>query len=150
MNKGKKEEIIKCIVCDKNLLNWAYKSGDKKVDVHPMGGLHFRTYGHYGSSIFDPMGTGEYLDVAICDLCVLNKIQNVHGTGLKDLTSNYNEYKEYVEKYEEANNQRQKKAYDEGYESFPQKECPYDEGSLEHEAWWNGWGQCKLTSAHYE
>jgi hypothetical protein len=53
-----------------------------------MDGLHFRTYGHYGSVIFDPMGTGEYLDVAICDLCIMKNLDSVKGTGKQGLLDN--------------------------------------------------------------
>ena len=75
------------MVCDKALDNMEYtsRSNGTKVEVHPMNGLHFRTYGHYGSTIFGPMGTGEYLDVAICDLCIMNNLDKVRGTGKKNL-----------------------------------------------------------------
>lgn len=43
------------------------------------------TRGHYGSTIFDPMGTGETLDVAICDLCIMKNLDRVRGTGKKQL-----------------------------------------------------------------
>lgn len=78
---------IPCIVCNKELDNLEYtmQSNGTKVEVHPMNGLHFRTYGHYGSTIFDPMGTGEYLDVAICDICIMKNLENVRGTGKKEL-----------------------------------------------------------------
>lgn len=80
---------IPCLACGKELDNLQYEMRDgKPVEVHPMGGLHFRTYGHYGSVIFDPMGTGEYLDVAICDLCIMKNLDKVRGTGKKDLEDN--------------------------------------------------------------
>lgn len=80
---------IPCIVCSKELdnLNYENQNGDT-VEVHPMGGLHFRTYGHYGSVIFDPMGTGEYLDIAICDLCIMKNLDAVKGTGKAELEDN--------------------------------------------------------------
>lgn len=82
----KQENHINCIACSKTLENLDYTLRDgKSVEVHPMGGLHFRTYGHYGSTVFDPMGTGEYLDVAICDECVLKNMGNVRGSGQIDL-----------------------------------------------------------------
>ncbi len=49
-----------------------------------MDGLHFRTYGHYGSTIFDPMD-GTYLDVAICDECIMKNLKKVRGNGVNDL-----------------------------------------------------------------
>jgi hypothetical protein len=83
----KTETKIGCLACGKELDNLEYttRSNGTKVEVHPMGGLHFRTEGHYGSTIFDPMGTGEYLDVAICDDCVAKNIDKVRGNGLKQL-----------------------------------------------------------------
>lgn len=79
---------IPCIVCSKELDNMEYEMRDHKVEVHPMGGLHFKTYGHYGSVIFDPLGTGEYLDIAICDLCIMKNLDAVRGTGKEDLENN--------------------------------------------------------------
>lgn len=76
------ENKIPCIVCGKELDNLEYEMRDgKTVEVHPMSGLHFRTHGHYGSTIFDPMGTGEYLDVAICDVCIMKNLDKVRGSG---------------------------------------------------------------------
>ena len=58
-------KTIQCFKCDKELENWNYRN----ILVHPMKGLHFLTYGHYGSSFFDPMD-GSTLNIAICDECV--------------------------------------------------------------------------------
>jgi hypothetical protein len=81
----KKFNSVKCFCCDADLVNWEYASrSGKLVNVHPMSGLHFQTYGHYGSTIFDPMD-GTSLDIAICDECVLRHKNKVHGTGLKNL-----------------------------------------------------------------
>jgi hypothetical protein len=81
------ENKIPCIVCDKELDNLEYttRGNGTKVEVHPMDGLHFRTHGHYGSTIFDPMGTGEYLDVAICDVCIMKNLDKVRGSGKTQL-----------------------------------------------------------------
>jgi len=76
---------IPCIVCHKELNNLDYDMHDgKRVEVHPMDGLHFRTYGHYGSTVFDPMD-GTSLDIAICDHCITKNIDKVRGSGKKDL-----------------------------------------------------------------
>lgn len=82
----KTENTIDCIVCGKTLDNLDYESRvtGVRVEVHPMSGLHFRTYGHYGSTVFDPM-TGTYLDVAICDPCVMKNLDKVRGAGKKEL-----------------------------------------------------------------
>lgn len=84
------DATIDCFCCGKQMGNWIYDSprrdGTKtRVTVHPMGGLHFQTYGHYGSRIFDPMdGKGTTLDVAICDECIIANIKRLHGTGFSD------------------------------------------------------------------
>lgn len=90
---------IPCIVCSKELDNMEYEMRDHAVEVHPMGGLHFRTYGHYGSVIFDPMGTGEYLDIAICDLCIMKNLDAVRGTGKEDLENNVDMLIDAVERH---------------------------------------------------
>lgn len=73
---------INCFCCDKELDNMHYESRNKEsyVYVHPMGGLHFQTYGHYGSTVFDPMD-GSSLDIAICDECVMLRKEKIRGTG---------------------------------------------------------------------
>lgn len=78
---------VECFCCGKTLDNWVYDckrsdGGVTHVTVHPMQGLHFQTYGHYGSSIFDPMdGKATTLDIAICDACLVDRVKRVHGTG---------------------------------------------------------------------
>ena len=80
------ENTIPCIVCKTPLDNLEYESRNgSKVEVHPMDGLHFTSYGHYGSTILDPIGTGEKLDVAICDKCVMGNLDIVRGTGKESL-----------------------------------------------------------------
>lgn len=37
----------------------------------PIDGLAFMTYGHYGSGHFDPMNMNSFLELSICDECVL-------------------------------------------------------------------------------
>lgn len=87
----KTENKINCLSCRNELDNLDYDIQDgKRVEVHPMNGLHFRTYGHYGSTIFDPMGTSEYLDIAICDVCVMKNIDSVRGTGKASLQETVN------------------------------------------------------------
>lgn len=54
-----------CIVCKEPLKNLMYPEGNQ-----PLGGLgFFRTYGHYGSSEFDPMD-GSFLCINVCDICL--------------------------------------------------------------------------------
>jgi hypothetical protein len=95
------EGVINCFVCDKELDNLEYESHikGKMIEVHPMNGLHFSTSGHYGSLIFDPMGTGETLDIAICDLCIMKNLDKVRGTGKKELEDNVDILVDAVERH---------------------------------------------------
>ena len=61
-----------CIVCNTEVDNWDVYPEDKP-QVHPIGGTVFRTYGHYGSSVFDPMDA-SYLDIVICDGCLKSRL----------------------------------------------------------------------------
>lgn len=87
----KTDSTVICFCCDKQMNNWEYDSptrngGNSYVRVHPMGGLHFETYGHYGSRVFDPMdGRGTKLDIAICDECIIAGVKKVYGTGRGDV-----------------------------------------------------------------
>lgn len=58
---------MKCFVCEKNL-----KSVDG-TDLYPYDALHFFTYGHYGSTYFDPVGENKTLNLLICDECLEKK-----------------------------------------------------------------------------
>lgn len=55
---------INCCGCDIELDQISCTKG-----YHPVGGLEFLTYGHYGSTQFDPMD-GSTLRLVICDECV--------------------------------------------------------------------------------
>lgn len=52
---------LKCIVCGKTLCNV-----DSDVENQPYDGTAFTSYGHYGSTVFDPMD-GTFLEINICD-----------------------------------------------------------------------------------
>jgi hypothetical protein len=85
----KTHNTVECIVCSKKLDNWEYEGRNgTQVEVHPMNGLHFQSTGHYGSQIFDPMGTGEYIDLAICDVCIMKNLDKIRGTGKEGLENN--------------------------------------------------------------
>lgn len=68
-------KTIPCIVCDKDLENWEYTNS-----FHPLDGLHFKSYGHYGSAVFDPMD-GSSLDIAVCDECLILHKNKIYGSG---------------------------------------------------------------------
>lgn len=66
-----------CIICAVDVENWDIAHPDKEV-VHPIGGTVFRTYGHYGSSVFDPMDA-SYLEVVICDGCLAPRLDRTYN-----------------------------------------------------------------------
>lgn len=61
---------LKCIVCGKQLQNI-----DEAAVNQPYEGLAFISHGHYGGTVFDPMD-GRYLEVNICDECLVNAAKN--------------------------------------------------------------------------
>jgi len=64
--------LLHCFKCDKEL-----ESFDDNI-VHPNNGVVFNTYGHYGSTCFDPMN-GDTIEIVICDSCLTSNIKNVYG-----------------------------------------------------------------------
>lgn len=57
---------IECFVCGEPLTNVLQGTGNQ-----PLDGLEFFTYGHYGSTVFDPMD-GTALAIDVCDSCLMN------------------------------------------------------------------------------
>lgn len=62
---------LHCISCGREMFNLMEDRGHQ-----PIGGLSFHTYGHYGSSFFDPMD-GSAIQIAVCDKC----LQSADGKG---------------------------------------------------------------------
>jgi hypothetical protein len=67
-----------CIVCNTEVDNWDIAYTENKMQVHPVGGTVFRTYGHYGSTVFDPMDA-SYLEVVVCDECLRSRMERTYG-----------------------------------------------------------------------
>lgn len=67
---------INCIVCAADVENWDIAHPDEDV-VQPIGGTVFRTYGHYGSTVFDPID-GSFLDIVICDECLKSRLDRAY------------------------------------------------------------------------
>jgi len=65
---------IPCFVCEKELDNIM----EDKRGNQPSNGLEFTTYGHYGSTFFDPMD-GTRLAINICDKCLVEKRNLILG-----------------------------------------------------------------------
>jgi hypothetical protein len=60
---------VPCICCGKKL------EADDPRDNQPRKGLAFQSHGHWPSTLFDPMD-GTYLEVNICDGCLLEKAKD--------------------------------------------------------------------------
>lgn len=76
---------LPCICCGVELENI-----DRGVDVNqPYNGTTFTSHGHYGSTIYDPMYTGHYLEINICDAClVLRKDRVLEGRDSRPIMEN--------------------------------------------------------------
>jgi hypothetical protein len=59
------KETLPCLACGRVL----YQVDRLADENQPYGGTEFRTHGHYGSTIYDPMD-GHYLVINICDVCL--------------------------------------------------------------------------------
>jgi len=79
-------EIVKCFVCGNEL--GTSESADPTVLTAVDGGLWFRAYGNYGSTVFDPMPDDGFLRIAICDQCIRNNTGSIgHVTNIKQTTT---------------------------------------------------------------
>jgi len=59
---------IPCIKCGAELESFSTHNN------HPVHGIEFTTYGHYGTTVFDPMDASELI-VNICDPCMVEAIE---------------------------------------------------------------------------
>ena len=66
-----------CIVCNTEVENWDEAYPDNESQIHPIGGTVFRTYGHYGSTVFDPMDA-SYLEIVVCDECLKTRMTSTY------------------------------------------------------------------------
>lgn len=58
-----------CIVCSRELREVIEERGMTGTVNQPDGGVAFESYGHYGTTVFDPMD-GTRLEVNVCDECL--------------------------------------------------------------------------------
>lgn len=63
---------VRCIICNAEL-----QEVDESSTNQPYKGTAFTTTGHYGSTTFDPMD-GSYLEILICDPCLLKAAETGH------------------------------------------------------------------------
>lgn len=58
---------LPCVACGKKLEHAMPEP--LTDDNQPYPGTTFHSYGHYGSTVFDPMD-GTYLEINVCDECL--------------------------------------------------------------------------------
>ncbi len=58
---------LSCIRCGRAFV----PSGPEGDDTPPGDGLLFISYGNYGSTVYDPMDSQEYLLIVLCDQCAV-------------------------------------------------------------------------------
>lgn len=63
--RGPRMNDMICIRCNKKL----EKVFDDNQNLQPLCAVHFYSYGHYGSTYFDPMD-GSTLNIFVCDTCL--------------------------------------------------------------------------------
>lgn len=69
--------ILSCIVCGYQ----PEKAYNGCTDNQPYKATVFASTGHYGSTFFDPMTSGEFIEINICDECLnraIDKQQILH------------------------------------------------------------------------
>lgn len=62
---------LPCLVCGAELVNVM-----ADAENQPDGATAFETYGHYGSTAFDPMD-GTALEINVCDACLVQRADRV-------------------------------------------------------------------------
>lgn len=60
---------IPCFICATEFENL------NALSNQPLDGIEFTTYGHYGTTLFDPIDATE-LAINICDPCLIKGIEN--------------------------------------------------------------------------
>lgn len=64
-------EALPCIVCGATLENvWP------ESDNQPSDGTAFSSYGHYGSTFFDPID-GQQIEINVCDPCLVKNTEKI-------------------------------------------------------------------------
>ena len=79
-----KDVALPCIVCRKELENIC-----ELEDNQPHAGAAFKSWGHYGSTFFDPMD-GSSIEINVCDDCLLKAMHDfiILEYGLRERKAN--------------------------------------------------------------
>lgn len=65
------EPVLPCVVCGRGLKH-ALPNGPEDTN-QPNEGVVFIAQGNYGSTVFDPFGENIFLEVNICDDCLIDR-----------------------------------------------------------------------------
>lgn len=85
-----------CIICKREVENWDIAYPEDETQVHPIDGTVFRTYGHYGSTVFDPMDA-SYLEVVFCDACLRERLDYTYEGVNKEYKAELDERRQFNE-----------------------------------------------------
>ena len=61
-----RKQSFPCVICGRVLLR-----DMDDYEAQPREGVMCSTHGNYGSTVYDPVGSGEYLAFNICDPCLV-------------------------------------------------------------------------------
>lgn len=64
---------LPCIICGADLKPAVADHDPSDPANLPWGGTVFMTYGSFGSTVFDSLGDREWLELNICDACLVAK-----------------------------------------------------------------------------
>lgn len=64
-------EPLGCIVCGKEPGSAFGDTEDDRTHRQPYGATTFVSHGHYGSTVFDDIDSGAFLEINVCDDCLV-------------------------------------------------------------------------------
>lgn len=64
------QQTLPCFSCGKEL-EPAFKETFDGIYNQPHGGTVFRSSGHYGSTVWDPVTDSKHIELTICDTCLV-------------------------------------------------------------------------------
>lgn len=85
-----------CIICEVAVENWVDAYPDNSSVVHPLDGTVFRTYGNYGSTVFDPMDA-SYLEIVLCNSCLKDRLQYTYEGINEEYKKELEDKQKYIE-----------------------------------------------------
>jgi hypothetical protein len=81
---------LPCICCGTQLESAIPGTPDHKVINQPYKGTVFTSTGQYGSTVWDELGSGRFLEITICDEClVAQQARVLRGTNTRRPETKY-------------------------------------------------------------